>query len=53
MSKNKSHRVRERMNRYVSVHSVERRLERYTTSHQRLAQGAKVRARLAQYVTRK
>ena len=52
MSRDKKHRIRKRMNRYVATHSIERRLERYTTGYQRLGQQAAVRVRLVQYVAR-
>ncbi|MGD9100533.1 MAG: hypothetical protein PVF45_08630 [Anaerolineae bacterium] len=50
MSKHKNGAVRKRMARYVSRHSVECRLERYTTGHERLARQAVTKVRLAQYV---
>jgi len=52
MSKRKNRTVRKRMARYVSWHSVEYRLARYTTGQQRLARQAVTRVRLAQYVAR-
>ncbi len=48
MSKHKQRVVGKRITCYVSRHSVECRLERYTSGHERLARRAKVR--LAQYV---
>jgi hypothetical protein len=48
------------MTRYVSRHSIERRLEQYTTAHERLAlravslveRQAVTKVRLAQYVAK-
>jgi hypothetical protein len=52
MSKRKNRTVRKRMARYVSRHSIERRLARYTTGYERLARQATTKARLDQYVAR-
>jgi hypothetical protein len=60
MSKQKNRAVWQRMTRYVSRHSIERRLEQYTTAHERLAlravslveRQAVTKVRLAQYVAK-
>jgi hypothetical protein len=52
MSKRKNRAVRRRMTRYVSRHSVECRMGRYTTGHERLARQAVTKVRLAQYVAK-
>ena len=52
MSKHKNRAVWKRMTRYVSRHSVECRMRRYTTGHERLARQAVTKVRLAQYVAK-
>ena len=60
MSKHKNRAVWKRMTHYVSRHSVERRMKRYTTGHERLAlhavslveRQAVTKVRLAQYVAK-
>ncbi len=52
MSKHKNRTLQNRMTRYVSWHSVEYRLARYTTGQQTLARQAVTRVRLAQYVAK-
>lgn len=52
MSRQTHTRVRERMMRYVARHTIESRLQRYTSGHRQLARQAAIRVRLVRYVTR-
>lgn len=49
MSKVQNQKIQQRMRRYVSRHTIERRLEQYTTGYKQLARLSSLRARVPRY----
>ena len=52
MSKDQNRRIQQRMRRYVSRDTIERRLERYTIGYEQLMRQSIPQARLLRYVGR-
>ena len=52
LSKGQNRRIQRRMRRYVSRHTIERRLERYTIGYKQLMRRSIPQARLLRYVGR-